>query len=368
MSRKGENIFKRKDGRWEARYIHRYEDGKAVYRYVYGKTYAEAKAKGQAELSAVEINNTALKADCTFDFVANLWLADIKAQIKESTYTRYHRTVHSYLIPYFSTAPTAEITARQICGFSDYLLNSKGLSPKTVTDILGILKAVFKFCKLHNYPCPDTDAVRLPKRSPKSVKILSAENRMKIEKELINSEEPASLGFLFALFTGVRIGELCGIRWGDIDFINATVTISRTVERIADLNPLTPNKTKVIISEPKTESSARVIPLPPFLSEHLKRLKKSDGFYLITGTNKFTEPHQYYVKYKKFLKSNGIDDYTFHALRHTFATRCVELNFDTKSLSEILGHSSINTTLTFYIHPTLQQKKVQMSKLSPSVY
>ena len=140
---------------------------------------------------------------------------------------------------------------------------------------------------------------------------------------------------------------------------------SRTVERIADLNPNSSKKTKVVITEPKTQSSIRIIPLPKFMMDYLKQRRCDNDCYLLTGRRKFTEPHQYYMRYKRFLKRNSIDHHTFHTLRHTFSTRCVEMGFDTKSLSEILGHASITTTLSIYVHPSLQQKKAQMEKLTP---
>ncbi len=181
----------------------------------------------------------------------------------------------------------------------------------------------------------------------------------------MNAEDTTSLGILFALFTGVRIGELCGLRWEDVDFQSLTVSIKRTVERIADLDPNTAKKTKVVLSEPKTENSIRIIPLPGFLAEYLEMRKRDPKFYLLTGKRKYTEPHQFYVRYQNYLEKHGIENYTFHSLRHTFATRCVEMEFDTKSLAEILGHSHISTTLSIYVHPSLQQKKMQMNRLAP---
>ncbi|MBQ9745412.1 MAG: site-specific integrase, partial [Clostridia bacterium] len=182
---------------------------------------------------------------------------------------------------------------------------------------------------------------------------------------LLDSEDTTSLGILFALFTGVRIGELCGLRWEDIDLRSSTPCVRRTVERIADLDPLSPAKTKVIISEPKTESSVRTIPLPSFLAEYLRRVQMAGEVYLVSGNTETPEPHCFYVRYKNFLKKHGIGDYTFHALRHTFATQCVEYGFDTKSLAEILGHSSVTTTMAFYVHPTMEQKRAQMELLAP---
>ena len=371
MSRKGENIFKRKDGRWEARYIHHYENGKARYRYLYGTTYAEAKAKKIAEQAMLESAKIpAVKRLASFEELAGLWLADIKISIKESTYTRYSRIVSSYLLPAFQNQMLSKIDQHYLNGLSERLINKGGsggtpLSAKTVSDILCILKAILKYGGANGYSCPDISGLRYPKRNHKSISVLSEKNRIRLEQISLNSKDTTSLGILFTLFTGVRIGELCGIRWADIDFCNSTVTICRTVERIADLDPFSQKKTKVIIDEPKTESSVRVIPLPGFLTEHLIKYKCDHNCYLLTGTTHPTEPHQYYVRYQRFLKRNHIEKHPFHTLRHTFATRCVEMGFDTKSLSEILGHNSVTTTLAVYVHPSLQQKKEQMERLTP---
>ena len=133
--------------------------------------------------------------------------------------------------------------------------------------------------------------------------------------------------------------------------------IRRTVERIADLDPLTEQKTKVIISEPKTDTSRWEIPLPQALCRYLKAHRGEDGHYLLTATDRPMEPHTLYIKYKRFLKRNGFEQYTFHALRHTFATRGIESGFDAKALSEILGHSDVTTTLRCYVHLSMKQKK-----------
>jgi len=372
MPKRGENIFKRKDGRWEARYIHHYEGGKAVYRYLYGKTYAEAKGKKLAELAQPEQYKTAsVKQIAVFDEIAALWLSDIKNTVKESTYARYYRCVEKYLLPFLKNQALVKTDRRFYRLLTDKLLEHGGrcgnpLSSKTVADILGVLKAILRYGEENGYPVPPCDCIKYPPQKSTTISILSESERIKIEQLLTDSEDTLCLGILFTLYTGVRIGELCGLRWEDIDFASGIVHIRRTVERIADLDRPAQQKTKVIISEPKTGNAVRVIPLPGFLVDLLSDKRKSDDCYLLTGTSKPTEPHQYYVRYRKFLQRNGIDHHTFHALRHTFATRCVALGFDTKSLSEILGHSNVTTTLKFYVHPTLQQKRAQMELLVPS--
>ncbi len=371
MSKKGENIFKRKDGRWEARYIHHYENGKAKYHYIYGATYQEAKAKKLAAQTLPECHHfPAVKRLATFDLVADLWLADIKISVRESTYTRYNRIVTKYLFPLLEKQQLLKIDQKYISGLTQQLLKRGGvhqspLSPKTVSDIICVMKSIFKFGKENGYPCPNLNQLKYPQKAHREIEILTDDKRKAIENCLLNSHDPISLGVLFALFTGVRIGELCGLRWEDIDFNNGIIYIRRTIERIPDLDPLSPQKTKVIISEPKTENSFRIIPLPSFLAAYMKKQQQDGCCYLLTGSKDYTEPHQYYVRYQKLLNRNHINAHTFHSLRHTFATRCVENGFDVKSLSEILGHASVTTTLEIYVHPSLKQKKAQMERLTP---
>lgn len=374
MSRKGENIFKRKDGRWEARYIHHYENGIAKYRYVYGATYMEAKRKRSEDQCIFGTNTKKSKStNCTFEILSNEWLKSIEHTVKESTYARYVRIVERYLCPNFANNPNALLTVTPINELVTHLLTKGGyrgypLSPKTISDIICVFNLIAKYGNQKGICHIDTDSIKRPKSRKKPIEILDNSALKTIEDILLSFKEPLCLGILFALFSGVRIGELCGIRWEDIDFQLQTVTIKRTIERIANTDKYAQTKTKVIINTPKTESSYRVIPLQQFLVDVLQKNKKPGNCYLLTGTTKYTEPHQYYVRYKRFLKRNNLGEYTFHCLRHTFATRCVEAGFDIKSLSEILGHSSVTTTMAIYIHPTLEQKKLQMEKIIPTAF
>lgn len=368
MPRKGESIFKRQDGRWEARYIHHYENDKAIYRYLYGKTYSEAKHKRIIEQN-LNIKQMKKKANMSFGEVAEEWLETTRNSVKESTYTRYVRIVQKHLVPRLSYKSVMAIEASDINRIINEMLNSSSnpLSPKTVVDIICVFKSIAKYGKAKKYFYIDLDLIKYPPKDKKMVKVLDRHTIIKLEKSLVSSEEVMSVGIIFALYSGVRIGELCGIKWEDIDLKNLTVTINRTIERIADLSPSV-NKTKVIINTPKTDSSRRVIPIPKFLKKVLQKHSKNGNCYFLTGTEKYIEPHSCYIKYKKILSDNNIDHYSFHALRHTFATRCVEAGVDIKSLSEMLGHSSINTTLSVYVHPSLEQKRLQLEKVKPSVY
>ncbi len=305
--------------------------------------------------------------------LAMAWLAEMQLSVKESTYSRYHRIISRYLIPQMEGMHLEKITCRDIQQLKLRLLREGGrdkrpLSPKTVTDMLCILKAIFRYGRGNGYVCPDIRDLKFPPKICKEKRILSRENRITLERNLLDSEDLVSLGILFTLYTGVRIGELCGLQWKDVDFFAGTVHITKTVERIADTSPGALRKTKVIVSEPKTAGSVRVIPLPAFLLQYLQKRRQGKEIYLITGTARYTEPHQFYVKYQRYLAQIGLKGYSFHALRHTFATDCVEHGFDSKSLSEILGHASVTTTLSVYVHPTMRQKKLQMERLLPAAF
>lgn len=367
VPRKGENIYRRKDGRWEARYIHHYEKGKAKYRSVYGATYTEAKEKRQTILSCTDyMRVSGAKRLARFEEIAARWLQSRIKEVKESTFTRYIRTIEKQFYPAFYSCSLIKIGPDDIDKLFDSM--KKVLSNKTLSDRICIFKSIWKYGQENGYPCCPYQFPKKKCNRTESVTIIPPATRKKIEEALLKSNNLVSLGIVFTLFTGVRIGEMCGLQWGDIDFENGFATINRTVERIADLDVSTKRKTKVIISEPKTDKSRRIIPLPSFLLDYIERFRLGNDRFILTGSKKHTEPHTYYTRYKTFLRRNDIGDYTYHVLRHTFATDCVEKGFDIKSLSEILGHSDVSTTMNLYVHPTLQMKKRQMDMLSPLSY
>lgn len=376
MSRRGESIYKRKDGRWEARFIHHYENGEAKYRSVYAHSYTEAKAKRFEEISQPECSHvTRVKYIAKFGEISMLWLRDIRSCVKESTYSRYYRIVEHYINPTFADIMLIKLDQQYIKSFSVRLktsggMNGTSLSDKTVSDILCVLKSIFRYGNDNGYPCEILTKMKMSAFSKSEPKIITNTKREMIETEIFESESICNdcrikIGILLTLYTGIRIGELCGLRNSDIDLNENTVSIKRTVQRISDLSLHTTSKTKVIIDKPKTVSSIRTIPIPSFLANILTVYVSNPEFYLLTGTEEFYEPHRFYMRYKTFMKRLGLEEYTFHSLRHTFATRCIDNGFDAKSLSEILGHSNVSTTLSLYVHPTLEQKRKQMEKLKP---
>ncbi len=379
MARKGENIFKRKDGRWEARYVHHYDEvGHTVYGYAYGHTYSDAKKKRQEIVAKREPFVLLPQKVASLEELCGHWLADVKISVKESTFAQYYRLVTKYILPELGELPLEQLNTKTVNAFSEKLLQGGGLfganlSPKTVTDILTVLKSVFKFGVQNEYVAAGLEGVRYPGREGKTIKILSEENRKTLERVLTQDTGAMEMGILLSLFTGMRLGEVCGLTWQDIDWKSRVIFVQRTVERIKNLDDFAKGSTKLIICEPKTQSSVRVIPIPRYLFSRLREFyEKTAHFdggverFILSGTESPIEPSVLYSRYKKIMRAHDMDEYTFHALRHTFATRCVEAGFDTKSLAEILGHRSIATTLSVYVHPSLAQKRKQMDKLGPS--
>ena len=369
MARRGENIFKRKDGRWEARVIECRGSGKRVYRSLYGRTYTEAKAKKEEYYGITRYEALpSSKKSAAFSWLAGEWLASVRQTVKESTYTRYYRNVYCYLVPALSKYSVSRLDSAIVNRLKEALLlrggrRGGGLSEKTVSDILSVLKMILFYAKGEGYPVMNADLIKYPRRKKKEISVIPPDVINRLEEILLASDDAISPGILLTLHTGIRSGELCGLRWGDFSFYNKTVQINRTVERIADLAPGRKSKTKLVIGEPKTAASKREIPLPATLCDYLKAKRKAPEVYLLSGTDKPSEPHTLYVRYERFLKRNGFEGYTFHALRHSFATRGIESGFDAKSLSEILGHSDVATTMRCYVHPSLEQKRRQMEAL-----
>ena len=311
-----------------------------------------------------------VRSRCRFRELGNLWLESIRVSVKESTYTRYRRILFQYIYPRVGDIQVSHLDVKAGGALTGSLLESGGvnggaLAPKTVSDILCVLKAVLRYGRENRYPCADLQGLRAPLRQKAPVQTFGKDARTRLEQGLLAARDTVSLGILTTLYTGVRIGELCGLRWEDVDLENGLIHVRRTVERIANLTPNAEHKTKVVISEPKTESSARSIPIQRFLLDYLKVRKRSPSCYLLTGTEKHTEPRVFYGRYQTALRSNGFPPLSFHALRHTFATRCVETGFDVKSLSEILGHANVSTTLSVYVHPSMDSKRRQMELLAP---
>lgn len=293
-----------------------------------------------------------------FKVYINTWFMQKKILVKESTLSRYTEIINNYIEPYFGYIYVNKIDNAMIIDYLNYLVDDVGLSNKTIRDIFSLLKQILNYANININAKP-------PKYEKSKIRILNKLEQKKIENYICNNLNFYNIGILLSLYTGIRIGEVCSLRWNSIDFHKKTLTISNTILRIKNLSSNS-SKTKVIINKPKSKSSLRTIPIPSQIFALLLKLKdsiKCNDDYILTNNSKYIEPRTYYYHYKKIMDELGLQGYSFHTLRHTFATRCIETGFDYKTLSEILGHSNIKMTLSFYVHPSDEAKINQMEKL-----
>lgn len=373
MPRKGENIFKRKDGRWEGRYIKgRSTEGKALYGYVYAKSYTDTKKKLCTAIACqcIEGKRPMLLSESTqFSILSQDWLESVQTKVKQSTYAKYRNLTNSYILPEFGSLSVAAMTSESISAHCDHLLTyggaqNAGLSPKTVTDVLSVVRRVLRYSQQKGIPAPCTgDEIRI-KRAKKELAVLSRSEQAQFYRYLVANPSERNLGLLICLMMGLRVGEVCALRWEDISLIDGTAHIHQTMQRIQTGNS-GDHKTAVIVTTPKSACSIRTIPVPESVLKVISENFLNRRGYVLAGKDgKPVEPRTMQNHFKRVLSEVGIEPMNYHALRHTFATRCVEVGFDVKSLSEILGHANVTITMDRYVHPTMELKKENMQRLS----
>ena len=264
--------------------------------------------------------------------VAVLWKSDKQQYVKQSTISAYALILENHIIPVFGDK--SFLAEDDVQAFALQKLNN-GLSQKTVKDILIVLKM-----------------------KSKELEVLSISHQKKLMQYVTENFTFRNLGIYICLSTGMRIGEVCALRWGDIDVGTETIHVNRTIERIYIIEG-DERRTELVIGTPKTKNSIREIPISKELMKLIRPLKKlmNDNYFVITNEAKPTEPRTYRNYYKQLLKQLGIPELKFHGLRHSFATRCIESKCDYKTVSVILGHANISTTLNLYVHPNMEQKK-----------
>lgn len=383
MPRKGENIYKRKDGRWEGRYlIERVPNQRARYGSVYARSYREVKEKllaAKHNTSITRQSNPVSSIDsASVQGIAVQWLDFKSAQIKESTLNKYLITLEYYIYPHIGSMNVTEISKQNIEAFSRTLLSEgkrdgTGLAPKTVSDTISVLNSILAYAVEHGHQIqPGVSSVRI-RQKQRELTVLSKKEQKTLSDYLIEHMDLRNLGILLSLFTGLRIGELCALRWEHINLSARTIYICQTLQRLYPaarmqrIHPsdnLTSMKTYISISTPKSSCSIRTIPIPECLTKILEEYEQAAGFLLTGKDCEYIEPRCYQNYFKKVLKQCNIEKMHFHVLRHTFATRCVELGFDVKTLSEILGHANVNITMNRYVHPSMDTKRNNMELLN----
>lgn len=364
MARRGENIYKRKDGRWEGRYIKgRQENGKIRYGYIYGYKYSEVKQ--QLILMKYEKqssnNKNVQPYEGTLGEWTNHWLENfVRPKVKSSTYASYKNKINVHVLPHVGLIKLQKLKQQDIrLLLKEMSITLKASSIRSIFSVLKncIGKAV-SMNLLTDNPCT---GVELPKTKRKTVQALSTKDQEKLIKEINSSQKFFSI--TLALQTGLRIGEICGLKWTDIDFDNNTLWVNRTVLRI-QTEEKSGRKTEIIEVTPKSNNSQRRIPITEALKKNLLELQKiSTSDYVISNKHKALEPRTIAYRFQMIRKKIGLEGFSFHSLRHTFATRCLEAGGNIATISSLLGHSSTKMTLDCYTNSFFTEERQLVEKL-----
>lgn len=298
--------------------------------------------------------------------IAVAWKEYKRPYVKQSTMAAYALALEKHILPTFGNMEG--LCEENVQAFVLQKLEN-GLSVKTVKDILIVLKMVMKFGVKNNWMAYYEWDIKYPTTSiNKELEVLSVANHRKILNYIQSHFTFTGLGIYISLSTGLRIGEICALKWSDINVIDGTITVSRTIERIYIIEG-TKKHTELVINTPKTKNSCREIPMSKELLAIIRPLKKvvNDDFYVITNDERPTEPRTYRNHYNDLMAKLDIPKLKYHGLRHSFATRCIEAGCDYKTVSVLLGHSNISTTLNLYVHPNMEQKKRCITRMFKSL-
>lgn len=359
MPRRGTNIYKRKDGRWEARYVKSIDvDGTKKYASVYAASYREAKEKQLLCMQNLHPVNRGSPNMLLEELMWN-WLSSAQNKIKWSSYVKYESMIRNHLTDGIGQIQLKYITGGMIDRFTDEKLRgADALSPKTVNDLLVVLGLAFSYAQQeYGLQGPPLRRVKEPRRQ---MRVLSVTEQQVLERYLLKDMDLYKLGVLLAMYTGLRVGELCALKWEDIR--DGNITVNKSIHRIKR-----GDSTVVEVTSPKTPTSNRVIPLPAFLCPLVEQYR-AEGPVLKTPQGNQVEPRLMQLKFSSYIADCNLEQANFHALRHTFATRCTEAGFDVKSLSEILGHTDVKTTLNRYVHSSYELKQLNMEKLKAPAF
>lgn len=307
-----------------------------------------------------------MKKQMPISEIIALWKADKKLYVKRSSYSAYVLLIENHLLPSFGDLTKLDDAEVQSFVFQKL---EQGLSQKTIKDILIVLKMILKFGAKHNWIAYKPLDIQYPtERERQIIEVLSRTNQKKVMQYITSHFTFRNLGVYLCLSTGMRIGEVCALTWEDINTELGVIKISKTIQRIYTIEDGS-RKTELILDTPKTVNSIREIPMSSDLLRMLKPIKKvvNATFFVLTNDAKPTEPRTYRSYYTNLMEELGMPKLKFHGLRHSFATRCIESKCDYKTVSVLLGHSNISTTLNLYVHPNMEQKKKAINQMFRSL-
>lgn len=365
MCRRGENIYRRKDGRWEGRYpIGREVTGKLKYRSIYGHSYQEVKQR----LYPLRVKFTSVidtKGNCTTPFYhwSLLWLDHIQVKIKRSTYSSYRYKLEKYILPYIGEQSLNQLTLGQL----QDLVNTWEKANHSVTTIhlhFQIIKRCLEYAVRKGFLVSNPSyEVTLPKKQKQPIHSLNKREQKCLEQVARLEPNYKGLPILISLQAGLRIGEISALKWENIDLKNGIMKIEQTYQRI-QLFQGESRKTQLILQDAKTASSKRKIPLTNELIKRLKEKKrKSESSFVFSTNSHPCEPRLLSYHFQRLIKKAKLTKKHFHQLRHTFATRCLERNHDISSISALLGHASTQMTLDIYADSLMEQREAVIHSL-----
>lgn len=298
----------------------------------------------------------------TFNEIVGLWKADKEPYVKRSTFAAYSLIIENHILPHFGHLE--DIREENV---QEFVLEKirEGLSQKTVKDMLVVLKMIMRYADKHGMmPFRQFD-IRFPtEREHPEIEVLTKAEQKKLMTALKKQFSFRNLGILICLSSGLRIGEICAMTWGDLDTERGIIKVSKTIQRVYILDGKT-RRTELMIDKAKTRNSIREIPMARDLRSIIKPWKKisNSSFYILSNSPVPTEPRTYRNYYNRLLDTLGLHRMKFHGLRHSFATRCIESRCDYKTVSVLLGHSKISTTLNLYVHPNMDQKRLCIEQM-----
>lgn len=296
----------------------------------------------------------------TLDEALDDWLEYTSGRVKRSTLSTYRAVAERYIRPGLGALYTGALTNAAAAKFLEDA--SAGYAPATVRIICHVLRSTLAYAQARGI-CAVSDARFSPPRGERrEARILSAEEQLRLIGWLNGCDGPAEFGILLCMGTGIRLGEACGLRWGDIPAGRYIIYIRRTLQRLPSREGSA--KTALVFDTPKSASSARSVPVPASLRSRLDELRRGDDCYILTGSESPMEPRRFQSRFKAALRAAGVQDINFHALRHTFATNCVSLGCDAATLARILGHSDVAITLNTYVHPSFEAMRDIVDKNS----
>lgn len=329
-----------------------------------------AKVSGSTFKSKTEIKKVNSEMN-QVESIAKKWLKNSRIRVKESSYIKYQNLLQNHILPAMGSLDFSELTTEYIGEFIRKKISTGrkdrlgGLSEKSVKDIISVLRSICSYAGQQGIDIPCHFELLKFRRTNDEVRILDRGECAILEKYLFHDNSLTKTGILLSLFMGLRLGEVCALRKENILYDDAILQVRFTMQRIQAEEQEDNRKTKIIMTPPKSTNSLRDIPIPKFILERLQILKPMPGeTYVLTGsTDKFVEPRSMENIFDRCLRECQMEKINYHALRHTFATRCIEAGFDVKSLSEILGHANVNITLNRYVHSSMEQKRANMEKL-----